>query len=60
MTGFGEKTAGHFHAYIARWRREGAVATWDDPWDVAAHYRTYPSFGAMPGAGVCGLLFIKP
>ncbi len=57
---FGEKTPGHFHAYIARWRREGAAATRDDPWDVAANYRTYPSFGAMPGAGVCGLLFIKP
>lgn len=60
MEWFGEKTPGHFHAYIARWRREGAVATRDDPWDIAAHYRTYPSFGAMPGAGVCGLLFIKP
>ncbi|HPT16719.1 MAG TPA: methyltransferase domain-containing protein, partial [Kiritimatiellia bacterium] len=60
MEWFGEKTSGHFHAYIDRWRREGAVATRDDPWDIAAHYRTYPSFGAMPGAGVCGLLFIKP
>jgi len=57
---FGEKSNGHFHAYVARWRREGTAATLDDPLDVAANYQIYPSFAAMPGAGVCGLLFRKP
>lgn len=57
---FGEKVAGHFHAYIARWRREGARATIEDSLDIALNYQTYPSFADMPGAGVCGLLFVKP
>lgn len=57
---FGEKANGHFHAYVARWRRAGMAATRDDPLDVAANYQIYPSFAAMPGAGVCGLLFLKP
>ena len=60
MEWFGEKSAGHFHAYIERWRREGAQATIEDPLDIARNYQAYPSFADMPGAGVCGLLFIKP
>lgn len=60
MEWFGEKTAGHFHAYIERWRREGAQATIGDPLDIARNYQAYSSFADMPGAGVCGLLFIKP
>lgn len=60
MEWFGEKTPGHFHAYIARWRREGAPATLNDPLDIAMNYQLYPSFSDMPGAGVCGLLFEKP
>lgn len=60
MEWFGEKTPGHFHAYIARWRREGAAATRNDPLDIAMNYQFYSSFTDMPGAGVCGLLFEKP
>lgn len=59
MEWFGEKMPGHFHAYIARWRREGAPATLNDPLDIAMNYQLYPSFSDMPGAGVCGLSFIK-
>lgn len=59
MEWFGEKTPGHFHAYVARWRRDGLQATVDDPLDVARNYRSYASFADMPGFGVCGLLFVK-
>ncbi len=60
MEWFGEKTPGHFQAYVQRWRREGLQATVDDPIDTAKNYQSYSSFADMPGAGVCGLLFIKP
>jgi SAM-dependent methyltransferase len=60
MEWFGEKTPGHFHAYVARWLQAGQRATLRDPLDVAMNYRTYAQFADMPGAGVCGLLFIKP
>ena len=57
---FGEKKPGHLAQHIARWRSEGSFHTIDDPLDMAVNYRIYPSWDAMPGAGVCGLLYVKP
>lgn len=56
---FGEKKAGHFHAYIDRWKRLGLTEAIHDPLDIAENYQSYASFSDMPGAGVCGMLFIK-
>jgi SAM-dependent methyltransferase len=57
---FGEKKRGRFHAYIQRWLKEGVSATFDDPLEIAMHYRYYDTHREMPGAGVCGLMFRKP
>ncbi len=57
---YGEKEKGRFHAYIARWRALGREAVLDDPAEYAMHYQEYDSWESMPGAGVCGLVFIKP
>ena len=57
---FGEKTPGRFHAYIARWLREGLAATVDGPREMADHYQPFESWEAMSGVGVVGLLFQKP
>jgi SAM-dependent methyltransferase len=57
---FGEKTPGRFHAYIARWMREGIAATVESPREIADHYQLFDSWQAMPGVGVAGLLFEKP
>lgn len=57
---FGEKSPGHFHAYVARWLREGDRATLDDPREIVDHFQAFETWDAMPGSGVCGLLFEKP
>lgn len=56
---FGERSRGHFDAYIRRWLQRGFFETVDDPRDVTDHYTTFPSWEAMPGQGVCGLMFEK-
>lgn len=56
---FGERVPGHFAAYERAWMQRGLFATVDDPKDVAEHYMTFPSWEAMPGQGVCGLMFVK-
>jgi SAM-dependent methyltransferase len=57
---YGERTPGKFRemerALIAR----GLEAAIDDPRQMADHYQEYPSWGAMPGFGICGLVFEKP
>lgn len=54
---FGERVPGHYAAYARRWVERGFFATVEDPRDITDHYRSYPSWEAMPGQGVCGLLF---
>jgi len=57
---YGEKEKGRFHDYIARWLALGREAVLDDPAEFATHYQIYDSWESMPGAGVCGLVFVKP
>lgn len=56
---YGEKEKGRFHDYITRWRALGRAAVLNDPAEFAMHYQFYHSWDAMPGAGVCGLVFVK-
>ncbi len=60
MRWFGETTPGRFSSYEQRWRNTGYRCTVDDPKEIVDHYREYPSWEAMPGAGVCGLMIVKP
>jgi SAM-dependent methyltransferase len=57
---FGEKTAGTYATYEDRWRRNGLRETALDAWRIATEYAEFPSWEAMPGMGVCGLMFEKP
>ncbi len=57
---YGEKDNGHFHKYIARWMKEGKMATLKDPHEFAINYNLFESWDKMPGTGVCGLVFDKP
>ncbi|MEI6563416.1 MAG: class I SAM-dependent methyltransferase [bacterium] len=57
---YGETTPGRFSEYIRRWQLDGKNTTIWDPLEMARFYRLYDTGSAMPGAGVCGLLFIKP
>ena len=56
---FGEKVAGCFAAYEQRWIKEGYDCIVDDPREIADHYQEYPNWDAMPGKGVCGMMFEK-
>jgi SAM-dependent methyltransferase len=57
---FGEKTPGRFKKYMDRWQAEGSCVTDQDPLEIAAQYRHFPSWEEMPGIGVAALLFEKP
>lgn len=57
---FGELVPGRFAAYEQRWLRNGPSTTVADPLEFAKHYAEFPRWEAMPGAGVCGLVFVKP
>jgi SAM-dependent methyltransferase len=57
---YGEIIPGHFANYVSRWLRNNKSTTVWDPLEMARYYQIYDSWSAMPGAGVCGLLFIKP
>lgn len=59
MEWFGERSRGHFHRYIKRWRKRGVEVTLKDPLDIALHYRRFNSYDEMPGMGICGLTFQK-
>lgn len=52
---YGEKRAGHFAAYIREWLARGRERTLADPIEFGRNYRTFDSWAAMPGAGVCGI-----
>ena len=60
MVWYGERQNGRFHDYIARWLALGREAVLDDPTEFAIHYQMFDSWDSMPGAGVCGLVFVKP
>lgn len=57
---FGERRPGVFKAYEADWMRRGLRRSVEDPREIAANYREYPSWEAMPGAGVCGIRIVRP
>lgn len=57
---YGEREAGLWRAYEARWLREGARVTIDDARMMARDYRLYPNFDSMPGEGACGIAITKP
>ena len=57
---FGELTPGRFAAYERRWQHDGLNCTVDDPREFSDHYREFDSWQAMPGFGVCGLMWEKP
>jgi SAM-dependent methyltransferase len=56
---FGERRPGRFAKYVEEWLQVGAPRTIDDPLEIARHYRTFPSWGEMPGQGVCGIAMTK-
>ena len=56
---FGETSAGWFAEYEARWVRGGYKNMVDDARQMTDHFREYPSWEEMPGAGICGLMFAK-
>jgi SAM-dependent methyltransferase len=56
---FGEREAGHFAAYERDWIARGIPAVVDDPREIADHYRDFPTWEAMPGRGVAGLVIDK-
>ncbi len=57
---YGETEPGRFMAYVDQWLKRGHVGQLDDPREFARHYRVYPNWNAMPGVGVCGMVFEKP
>ena len=57
---FGETSPGAFKSYEAEWIRQGVRRAVDDPREIADNFREYPSWEAMPGAGVCGIRIVKP
>ena len=59
LTWCGERERGRFADYVGRWLRDGIDCTLADPEEMARHYRHFPSWEAMPGFGVCGLVIEK-
>ena len=56
---FGEKHEGRFAAYEQRWIKEGCQCTADDPREIVDHWQEFNSWEAMPGRGICGMMFVK-
>lgn len=56
---FGEREAGTYAKYEARWIEDGIEATVADPRFVADEFLTYSTHAAMPGMGVVGLCYTK-
>jgi len=56
---FGERIDGHFQEYEQHWLSQGHSRTVDDPREFVDYYQEYPSWSAMPGRGVCGLVIDK-
>lgn len=56
---FGERVAGTYAAYEARWIERGIDETVADPRFIADHFRCYASHDDMPGLGVAALCYVK-
>lgn len=53
----GEITEGSWDRYILAWRRWGIVSRSFDRYRYSRQWKNYDSWGDMPGAGVCGIVF---
>lgn len=56
---FGERIPGTFDAFEQRWIRDGFKVTVDSPREITDNYCEFDNWDAMPGFGVCGLMFEK-
>lgn len=56
---FGERQPGWIADYERRWMDTSYYCTVRDPVYVATGFREYPSWEAMPGAGLCGIVIEK-
>lgn len=56
---FGERVAGTYAAYEARWIERGIEETVADPRFIAEQFTSYASHAAMPGLGVAALCYLK-
>lgn len=56
---FGEKQKGTFTNYEKRWVQFGLKETIKDSWHITKDYQKFPQIDALPGIGVCGLVFEK-
>jgi SAM-dependent methyltransferase len=57
---FGEKRAGWWKEYRAACDRRGLPWHVADPAEMAKNFGEYDSWDAMPGMGICGLMYEKP
>lgn len=57
---FGERDPGSYQAFERRWIAEGLAFAVRAPLEMRDRFREYAAWEAMPGMGVCGLLFVKP
>ncbi len=58
---YGEDVPGQFDEWEQRVMQRGSLARFvDDPMLAAQRWRRYPDWAAMPGIGVCCLVFEKP
>lgn len=60
MEWYGETTHGRFHTYIQEWLHHGSGFAAGAAREEVDHYRVFPNWDVMPGAGVCGFVIKKP
>lgn len=56
---FGEQIKGTFANYEKRWIELGITETIKDPLHIVKDYKVFPTIDALPGIGICGLVFEK-
>jgi len=56
---FGERRAGFWREYEARWTREGRGYVVDDPRLMVDNFAEFSSWEEMPGTGICGMAICK-
>jgi SAM-dependent methyltransferase len=56
---YGEREPGAWRRFEDQWRAEGFKAIVEDARFAAEAFQEYPSFAAMPGFGVCGLVLTR-
>lgn len=59
MRWFGENSPGYFEKYESEWQKNGLKHLVNDPIEIIRNFSEYPSWEAMPGMGVCGLMLEK-